>query len=94
MTTELQLSKRIPARIKTVTARWCKRDFLTMCDRVRGIWNTTQQKKMFACYWCGHTFIDDEKMALAAFDGKIGNRTLCQKCATELLESEPEAPDE
>ena len=83
----LSLSKQIPARTKTLTAWWCKRDWMRIDDTFRAI-REQCGRPMTRCYWCKHKFKNGEMMALAAFDGKAGNRTLCQDCAAELLRGE------
>jgi len=83
----LRLSKPIPARTKTVTARWCKLEWLQMSDTYRAI-RRKARHKLDTCYWCGHAFRDGEMMALAAFEEQVGNRTLCQVCGGKLLASE------
>ena len=81
----LTLSKRIPAHTKTITALWCKKDFMLMSERYREI-RSKCRSPMDACYWCGHKFINGEMMALASFEEiKVGNKTLCQNCAGELM---------
>lgn len=82
---KLKISKQVPATTKTLTARWCKRQFITMSKRYRSIRATTGNP-MDCCYWCGHKFPDGEMMALAAFND-IGNKVLCQSCADELIGS-------
>lgn len=82
----LTLSKRVPARTKTLTALWCRANFMEMSQQFRTI-RAKARNRMDSCYWCSHKFADGEMMALACFDGK-GNKTLCQRCAQELLASE------
>jgi hypothetical protein len=79
----LVLSKKIPSYIKQVMARWCKKEFMEMSPEFRRI--RGEKDNMLNCYWCKHKFEDGEMMALASFVGKVGNGTLCQKCASELL---------
>lgn len=83
----LRLSKRVPARMRTLTALWCRRDFMAMSQEFRRI-RAKSKRPMDTCYWCGHAFLDGEMMGLACFKEK-GNRTLCQSCADELLASAP-----
>ena len=79
------LSRKVPARTKTLTAKWCRKEFLEMSPQYRAI-RGTMRNKMDTCYWCKHKFQDGEMMALACFDGvKGGNKVLCQDCATELV---------
>lgn len=87
----LQLSKRVPARIKTVTATWCHKNFLEMTDQYRQI-RAKFRRKMDKCFWCGHPFANGEIMALACFD-EHGNDVVCQSCADKLLASNAEEVD-
>lgn len=82
----LRLSKQIPARTMTITARWCKRDFMEMSPSYRKIRCKTR-KPMDTCHWCGHKIADGEMMGLANFY-EAGNKVLCQTCADELLASD------
>lgn len=84
----LTLSKKVPARKKTLRASWCRLGFTTMSDRYRAIRSECKYKG-FDCYWCGHTFENGEVMALACVE-KTGNKILCQTCGTELSASEAE----
>ena len=77
------LSKRVPARTKTLTARWCSRNFTIMCDRFRAI-RAKARNKMDACHWCGDKFENGEMMALVGLE-KGPNKVLCQGCAGDLL---------
>ena len=81
----MKLTKMIPARRKTVTARWCKLEWKPKGDipeHPDGWWDHLRH-----CYWCRHEYADGEMMAMAEFE-RIGNKTLCHSCATELLDSE------
>jgi hypothetical protein len=82
----VKLSKLVPARTKTVTALWCRKDFLAMSQKVRDI-RSGFRDKMRKCFWCNHKFADGEMMALASFE-HFGNKVLCQLCADELLLSD------
>lgn len=84
----MKLSKRVPSRTKTLKTEWCRNDFMVMSQRFREI-RAKCKLPLDACYWCKHKFVDGEMMALACF-GRIGNRTLCQQCAGELIASETE----
>lgn len=85
----MQLSKKIPARTKTVTAEWCKKDWLPMSPQFRAV-RAKSRRPMGNCGWCGHAFVDGEMMALASFiENKRGNDVLCQSCAGELIASDP-----
>ncbi len=79
----LKLTKRVPARTKTVTFRWCSRDFTTMSERYRAI-RARSRHPMDTCFWCNHKFANGEKMGLAARE-KGSNVVLCQDCADEAL---------
>lgn len=85
----LTLSRRVPARTKTLTARWCNRNFTIMCDHFRAI-RARARDKMDACHWCGDQFENGEMMALVALE-KGPNKVLCQGCAGKLLASEKPA---
>lgn len=78
------LTKNMPARKKTVHFRWCKKDFLVMDDGFRAI-RAKMRNPMDKCFWCGHSFVNGEMMALAARE-KAGNVVLCQECASKLME--------
>jgi hypothetical protein len=82
----MKLSKKIPAKIKTVKFLWCKKDFMLMSQKYRDI-RSKLKNPMDTCFWCGYKFIDGDMMALAATVTQ-GNKTLCQSCA-ELLEEKP-----
>jgi len=79
----LELSRIIPAHKKTIRARWCKRDYHRMSTKFRDA-RARNIANLNRCYWCKRPHEDGELMALAAF-AKIGNRTLCQNCADELI---------
>lgn len=80
----MKLSKRIPARTKTLTAKWCKKNFLVMSPKYREV-RKKMRKPMDTCYWCNHGFEDGEMMALALFNELCGNKVLCQNCADDLM---------
>jgi len=80
----MQLTKRIPARTKTVKFKWCKKDFMEMSDKYRQIRAKTGRAAMDKCFWCGHVFANGEMMALAQPE-KGANKVLCQNCADEAL---------
>ncbi len=85
----LTLSRRVPARTKTLRAQWCTQNFTIMSDRFRAI-RAKARNKMDACHWCGDKFQNGEVMALVALE-KGPNKVLCQGCAGELLASEKPA---
>lgn len=78
----LKLSRRIPARTKTLVATNIKKDFMKMSQEYRDI-RSRLSKPMDTCYWCNHKFKDGEMMALIFID-RSGNKILCQSCATEM----------
>ena len=83
----MKLTKTVPSRQKTLTAEWCRKDWMTMSPLFRTIRGGTKSP-MEKCHWCGHMFVNGEMMALASFtEIKTGNRTLCGTCADELLSS-------
>ena len=75
----MQLSKRIPGTTKTITFRWCKREYLQMSPNYRKI-RSRCRNRMDACYWCGHKFKDGEMMALAALETPAANQVFCHVC--------------
>lgn len=83
----MKLSKRVPARTKTLVAKWCKQEFMVMDQTFRDVRAKMGHSKMDRCHWCHHYFEDGEMMALACFETG-GNKMLCQKCATELKATE------
>lgn len=78
---EMKLSRLVRV---TLTARWCKREFLSMSPAFRKARGGSADP-MNKCRWCKHAFADGEMMALACFK-EHGNRTLCQGCADKLLD--------
>ena len=91
----MKLTKKMPARRKTVRYRWCKKDAFTMDEKFRAI-RSRFKNQMHTCSWCDHEFINGEMMSLACPE-KGKNQMFCSECANELLESEDknqEATDE
>lgn len=82
----MKLTKIIPARTKTITARWCKKDFAINDGEYRNI-REQMNNPMNTCFWCDYKFVDGDTIALASFEEKSGNKVLCQKCAEALLKS-------
>ncbi len=82
----ITLRRLIPAHNKTITALWCKKEFMRMSQTYRDV-RSRSRNPMDSCYWCKHKFDDGEMMALACFNTR-GNKTLCQHCADVLLASE------
>jgi len=83
----MKLQRGIPAHTLTIEFNWCKKDFLLMSPGYRAA-RSKMHNPMDSCFWCKHAFDDGEMMALAQPKGKGGNKMLCQKCATELMEGE------
>jgi hypothetical protein len=83
MSDHLTLSKRIPARTKTVKFTWVKRDFMP--------WSTFSKTRQTpnSCWWCHHSFEGDEMLALAGRFRKT-NVLICQSCADRALEADDE----
>ena len=79
----MKLSKRIPARIKTIKFNWCKKDWIEINDNYRAI-RKKLREPMDACFWCGYKFVNGDMMALAQPE-KGKNKVLCGACADELL---------
>ncbi len=75
----LSLSKNVPARTKTITADWLKKDWMPMSPAYRAA-RSRLRKPMDTCFWCSHKFEDGEMMAIASLR-KSGNKLFCQTCA-------------
>ena len=83
----LTISKRVSAHTKTLTAMWCKKDFLPYDEKFRRV-RGHSRNPMNKCFWCKRGFEDGEQMALACFtSGAKGNKVLCGKCADKLIAS-------
>lgn len=82
---DIFLTKRVPAKTRTVYARWCKKNFMQMSQKFRAI-RAKSRNPMDTCFWCRYSFQDGDMMGLAAFE-KGPNKVLCQGCADELLAS-------
>ncbi len=79
---EGRLTKRIPARTKTITFRWL-RDFIEMNDMYR-IARISMGGTMLCCYWCKDKFQNGDRVWLAQLESpKGGNKVFCAKCAKE-----------
>ena len=79
--------KPIKKTVTTIyTPEWVKQDFLAYGPDFRKA-REGQRRKFKACFSCNHPFNDGEIMALASF-GKHGNKVLCQKCASEMKDSD------
>jgi hypothetical protein len=77
-----KLSKRIPARTKTLEFLWITPAFMKMCEEYRAV--RPKDRPMDSCFWCKHKFENGEQMGLAA-RYKKGNVVLCVTCADEAL---------
>ena len=77
----MKLSKKIPARTKTITFEWVNKDFCKMSEdfiRIR----KGRRYEGFFCYWCKHEFDMGESMGLGCINGR-GNKMLCHNCCDE-----------
>ncbi len=83
----MKLSKKIPARTKTIKINWCTKDWVVMSQKYRDIRNKYHNKKFgFYCDWCRHEFENGESMSIAQpVKGK--NMILCSRCADDVLSS-------
>jgi hypothetical protein len=79
------LLKTVPARKVKLTARWCKKSFLTMSPQYRNA-RRNMRDPMDSCYWCKSKFEDGDSIALASLVERKGNKVFCQGCAAELEE--------
>ena len=80
----LTISKRIPARTKTLRIRQYKKDFTHMSESYRRI-RGNMRNPGFNCYWCGHEFEMGEMIAIILPE-KERNRVFCQSCAEQIQE--------
>lgn len=74
----MNLSRKVPARTKTIELEWIKKDFLKMSPdfrRIRG----GRTYEGFNCYWCKHKFNEGESMGLGSVKSK-GNKMFCHDC--------------
>lgn len=71
---------------RTYTALWCEREFLRMTQNFRKV-RASLPDPMDRCFICEKAFVDGEMMALACFE-EVGNKMLCQLCASPLSASE------
>ena len=79
---ELQLSKTIPARRKTVRFLWIKKDWMQFCKFKEARTNMKSKIIYEKCFWCRKPFTDDAMLNLAAPE-KGRNCVLCSSCADE-----------
>ena len=82
----MEISRRIPARTKTILFSWAYKNF-TKCDqKYREI--RKRRGSMLKCDWCGHEFEDGEMIGLAQpkpkQEGPKRNWALCDKCYDSL----------
>ena len=89
MSNKMELTRTIPARTRTLSAKWCKLDGIKMSKKFRSARKDTYAD-VNSCHWCKRPHLDGEMMAIASFV-RVGNRTLCQKCAAELLSGDDDA---
>jgi hypothetical protein len=82
------LTKRVPARTKTIQFTAIKRDWMVMSDRFRAI-RSKSRRPMDQCFWCKKPFENGDKMAIA-FRSKGPNVVLCDACAEKALIAEHE----
>ncbi len=82
----MELSKRIPARTKTVKFKQCVKSFLEMTPSYRKV-RSCFRDPLDTCFWCGHKLENGEIIALAIPE-RGRNKALCQDCADELLASD------
>lgn len=88
MKTELKLSKRIPARTKTIRFRWAYKNFLQCTEKykkIRGNLRGRRKASMTYCDWCKYEFEIDEWFGIAQpvlnQEGPKRNWALCHSCA-------------
>ncbi len=86
---KMELTKTIPAHTRTWRAKWCKLDYKRMSISYR-ILRKGEHVDTLSCHWCKRSHLNGEMMALANFV-RVGNRTLCQKCAKELMSGDDDA---
>jgi len=85
---KVKLTKKIPARTKTVRFAWCVKNAMQCTERYRRIREGLRGQRsgsMTKCDWCKRRFDDDEWFALAQplprQEGPKRNWALCHKCA-------------
>lgn len=81
----MEISKTIQARKIKFTASSCKLDFMKMSQEFR-LMRAKFYNPMRVCFVCNYSFVDGDMIALAISD--IGNKSLCQQCGCELINSE------
>jgi hypothetical protein len=81
---ELELSKIIPAREKTIKFRWVQRHFTRCTEKYLKLRAEYGRDSMISCDWCKKPFEIGEWIALASpslgQEGPKRNWALCQKC--------------
>lgn len=88
----MKLTKKIPAKTRTVEFKWVERDFLQCTDRylvIRGKVSRKKNPTMTKCDWCKHEFIIGEWIGLACpspnQSGPKRNWALCQDCCDIIV---------
>ena len=95
----MKLSKRIPARTKTIQFNWAIKDFTKCTEQYRKIRNNLGRRSgtMLKCDWCGHNFEDGEMIGLAqpkqGQEGPKRNWALCNKCCELVGAQSRQKPD-
>jgi len=84
----MHLTKKIPARTKTVCFRWAYKNFMQCTEnylKIRGKLSGRRKATMCKCDWCRHEFDIGEWFGLAqplpVQEGPKRNWALCHKCA-------------
>jgi len=84
----MKLSKRIPARTKTVRFNWAYKNFSQCTERYQKMRRSLRGRRsgsMLSCDWCRRQFGTDEWFALAQplpkQEGPSRNWALCHDCA-------------
>ena len=84
----MQLSRKVPARTKTVKFRWVYKNWMCCNEKYRQIRGKHSRGSMLKCDWCGHKFEDDEMFGLASpmpkQEGPKRNWALCNACAEKM----------
>jgi hypothetical protein len=79
----MELSKKIPARTKTVKFRWAQKRFMQCSEKYRAIRNK-MRSPMQKCDWCGYKFKTGEWIGLACplpgQEGPKRNWAICDDC--------------
>jgi hypothetical protein len=93
----MHLSKRIPARTKTVKFNWAYRNWMQCTEQhlaIRGKKKRRGKISMISCDWCGREFEIGEWFGIAQplrnQEGPSRNWALCNKCCEDM--GAPDAP--